>query len=358
MSKTALPLFTATLAALDLPLSADVPEWVHLLPVAQGELRTFDGRGPYHVTDAQAVIAASMIADPRDGTGLLIDENHALELAAGKGLPSPARGKIVAMEVRADGIWGRVEWTPPGRVLLASQAYRGISPVIIHDAKGNVLRIKNAALVNYPNLRDLVALNQETPMTLMEQLIAKLGLKADATEADILAAVDAPDAPAGAAAQASLTEIASIVGLPGAEGAAIVAAVKAKATATAQPAEVTALQTELAQTATELKTVKEGLLRDRATAFVDGAIRAGHVGVKPSRDRFITMHMQDQSGAEAIIGAMPVLAPSGTSLLPPKATDGTVALNAEELGIARALGKSPTEFATLMAADRKSKESN
>ena len=355
MSKTALPLFTATLAALDLPLSADVPEWVHLLPVAQGELRTFDGRGPYHVTDAQAVIAASMIADPRDGTGLLIDENHALELAAGKGLPSPARGKIVAMEVRADGIWGRVEWTPPGRVLLASQAYRGISPVIIHDAKGNVLRIKNAALVNYPNLRDLVALNQETPMTLMEQLIAKLGLKAEATEAEILAAVDAPDAPA---AQAQMSEIATIVGLPGAGGAAIVAAVKARATATAQPAEVTALQTELAQTATELKTVKEGLLRDRATALVEGAIRAGHVGVKPSRDRFIAMHMQDQSGAEAIIGAMPVLAPSGTSLLPPKATDGTVALNAEELGIAKALGKSPTEFAALMAADRKSKESN
>jgi phage I-like protein len=343
--------FTAMLAALDLPQAADVPGWVHLLPVLQGNLPTFDGRGPYRMTDPQAVIAASFAADPRNEHGLVIDENHALELGAPKGMPSPSRGRIVAMEARADGIWGRVEWNAAGRALLADQSYRGISPVIIHDATGRVLRIKNAALTNYANLRDLTALNQETPMTLMEQLIAKLGLPATATEADILAAVDAPDAAACAeAAQAQMAEIATIIGLPGGEGTAVVAAVKARTTAL--PAEVTALQAELAQVTTDLKAMK----RDRSVAFVEDAIKAGRVGVKPSRDRFITMHMSDPAGTEAIIAGLPTLAASHTTDLPPRTPEDATSLNAEELAVAKVLGRTPTEFAAMMAADRKAKE--
>lgn len=351
MSKRALPLFTATMAALDLPLSGGVPDWIHLLPTVAGEMKTFDGRGPYRVTDAQAVIAASFAADPRNEGGLIIDENHASELSAPKGGPSPSRGRIVAMEARADGIWGRVEWNAAGRALLADQSYRGISPVVIHDIAGNVKRIKNAALVNYPNLRDLTALNQETPMTLMEQLIAKLGLKPDATEADILAAIpDMTDAACAEAAQASLTEIATIIGLPGSEAAAIVAAVKAKTTAL--PAEVTALQAELAQVTTDLKAFKRG----QSVAFVDDAIKAGRVGVKPSRDRFIAMHMSDPAGTEAIIAGLPTLGTTHTNDLPPKTPEDATSLNAEELAVARVLGRSPTEFAAMMAADRKQKE--
>ncbi|MEI6100087.1 MAG: hypothetical protein WCS20_17730, partial [Alphaproteobacteria bacterium] len=79
MINPAPPLTTATMAALDLPQSGEVPDWVHLLPSASGELRTFDGRGPYRVVDPAAVIAASFAADPRDASGLLVDENHALE---------------------------------------------------------------------------------------------------------------------------------------------------------------------------------------------------------------------------------------------------------------------------------------
>jgi hypothetical protein len=48
--------------------------------------------------------------------------------------------------------------------LLAERAYRGISPVIRHDARGVIRGIKNAALVNYPNLRGQVALHQESSM--------------------------------------------------------------------------------------------------------------------------------------------------------------------------------------------------
>jgi hypothetical protein len=216
--------------------------------------------------------------------------------------------------------------------------------------EGVVVRIKNAALVNYPNLRELTALNQESAMTFMEQLAAKLGLPATATEAEILAACNGGTP----AAQAALTEIGTIVGLPGGDGPAIVGAVRARGTAL--PSEVTALQAELAQTATQLATLRDGVARDRATAFVDGAIRTGHVGVKPSRDRFIAMHMSDAAGTEDLIGKMPVMGPSGTSVLPPREADGTVSLNAEELQAAKALSRDPKELAALMAADRKAKE--
>jgi hypothetical protein len=103
------PSMTAAMAMMDLPQADEVPEWVHLLPAARGEVRTFDGRGPYHIADAAAILAASFQSDARDASGLLIDENHALETAAATGGPSPSRGKIVAMEARADGIRGKVE---------------------------------------------------------------------------------------------------------------------------------------------------------------------------------------------------------------------------------------------------------
>ena len=43
------PLTLAMAAAMDLPDEAAAPDWVHLLPAAQGSIRTFDGRGPYSV---------------------------------------------------------------------------------------------------------------------------------------------------------------------------------------------------------------------------------------------------------------------------------------------------------------------
>jgi transposase-like protein len=90
---------------------------------------------------------------------LPVDENHATDLAAPKGEPSPARGWIVEMQQRLDGIWGRVEWTNAGRSMLAERVYRFISPAFAQDTKGTVLRIVRAALTNIPNLPQLVSLN-------------------------------------------------------------------------------------------------------------------------------------------------------------------------------------------------------
>lgn len=192
MSKTAS--FIALLSSQALPaLQAEetVPEWVHLLPV--GVAHTVDDRGPYLVGDLQAIADASF----KIGDRLPIDQDHSTDLAAPNGQPAPARGWIVDMQAREDGLWGKVEWTETGAALLADRAYRSLSPVILHDAQKNVRAVARASLVNRPNLSGLVALNSqnsnetETQMSLMEQLTKMLGLEATATEEEVIAALQA-----------------------------------------------------------------------------------------------------------------------------------------------------------------------
>lgn len=139
--------------------SADAHEWVHLVPA--GTFSGSDGRGPFRLADAPAVIAASLA-----GGKIPFDENHSTDLAAPRGAPSPARGWIVAMQSRPDGIWGRVEWTGEGRALLGQRAYRGVSPVFESDKSGTVLRVLRAALTNVPNLPQLATMHSRGNVTL------------------------------------------------------------------------------------------------------------------------------------------------------------------------------------------------
>lgn len=144
----------ALCAAIDIDRTeAAAPEWVHLLPA--GEARTHDGRGPYRVRDVPALLATSLPA----GGKLALDENHSTDLAAPKGLPAPARGWIVELQGRTDGIWGRVEWTDEGRAL--ARSYRGISPVIVHTTKGDITAILRASLTNTPNIDRLRSMHSE-----------------------------------------------------------------------------------------------------------------------------------------------------------------------------------------------------
>ena len=83
-------------------LGEGVPDWVHLLPAGRSE--TVDGRGPFtfDAKDAAAVIAASRKSSP-DGK-LVIDINHATDLAAKRGEGAPAQGWIEELQTRADGL--------------------------------------------------------------------------------------------------------------------------------------------------------------------------------------------------------------------------------------------------------------
>ncbi|MFZ5774033.1 MAG: phage protease [Thermodesulfobacteriota bacterium] len=178
------------LAALNFewPASAEVPDWVQLLPagpVVQGR----DGRA-WNLPDSQAVVEAFRAG----GVDLPLDVEHATELKAPSGEPAPAMGWIKELEVRNGEVWGRVEWTGEGGIEVGERRYRYLSPVFLYDKQTmQILRLKSAALTNQPNLA-LQALNREgyqpnEEEQSMKKIYAALGLTETATEAEALNAI-------------------------------------------------------------------------------------------------------------------------------------------------------------------------
>jgi phage I-like protein len=309
------------------------PEWLHIVPA--GRFSGADGRGPYLLADAAALITASMQAGK-----LPLDENHSTDLAAPKGEPSPARGWLVEMQSRADGIWARVEWTEEGRALVAGHAYRGVSPVFTTDGKGTLTRILRAALTNNPNLADLATLhNPENTMDL-PRLRGLLGLPDTADEAAVSAAIAARTEAATAHASL-LADLAGQFGVA-AEAAPVLAAVAAQRQAAIPPATVIALQTQLA-------TLQASHARGIAVAAIDGAITAGKP-IAPLRDHYITRHMANAAQVEAELAALPSLHAGGIGGRP--ATGGSADEPTElESTVAKKMGLDPKALAK-QRADR------
>lgn len=346
MSKSTAQHATACMAALAFPEGAEVPEWVHLVPTVKGEVLTADGRGPYLVEDAEAIIAASFAEEAR----LQIDENHAQDLAAPLGLSSPARGWIAEMQVRADGIWGRVEWNAAGRALVADRAYRAMSPVILHDKAKRIVRILRASLVNRPNFRGLATLNQETEMFDVKKLAKALNLAEDATEEDIFAAVGRLTG-ADTAVQSAIAEIGSALGVEGGDAKAVLAAAKL---AKAGTGEVAALQSQVSALQGKLDAMVTAGARAKSEAFIDAALAEGRAGVRKSnREELIALHMESPATVEKLIGEMPKLDASRTAVVPPAPKDGEVALNAEQARAVKLMGIDPAAYQKTLAAERK-----
>lgn len=275
--------------------AAGVPEWIHILPA--GTFKGVDGRGPYVLRDAAGVIAASM----RDAHGkLAVDENHATDIGAKIGLPSPAQGWAVELQSRDDGIWARVEWNRRGREALADHAYRGVSPVFRHTADGTVTRIVRVSLTNDPNLAvNSLHHRQETRMDLAE-LARRLGLPDTATQADVDRALDA-----ARQANSLHSRIGALVGLGADVGAdALVTGVRARLEGeSAHAAQVTALQAQV----TALTTANAQ--RDAEVA-VEQAARDGHIISDVLRTELVALHTSNPDMARKIIAGLPKL-PAG-----------------------------------------------
>lgn len=318
------PLFNVLMAAL--PDGDGAPDWVHLLPATQGMVQTNDRRGPYRVRDAQALINASFA----ESTRLPIDQDHAIDLAAPKGLPAPARGWITQMQARDDGIWGHVEWTDEGRDLVTSRAYQGISPVITHDAGKSMHAVLRASLVNQPNLKGLTALNAQENTVDTDKIAQALGLQAGSDEDAILNAIHAQkqdSAPPAlqTALQAAQTE-----------------------RDTAQSA-VAALQEQVSELVTSLNARETAEKESRAAAFIDGAMAEKRAGLNAqTREFYLALHMQDPDKTEAAIAQMPILGETNMGETPPSATRST-ALNAAQIQISQALGYTSEEYSAQLA---------
>lgn len=322
-----------------LPAGAGAPEWVQLVPA--GSFSGVDGRGPYHLRNPQAVIATSL---HHFGARLPIDENHAIDLKAPKGEPSPARGWIVELQEREGSIWGRVEWTEEGGRLVADKAYRGISPCIYRNAAGDIVAVGRASLVNQPNIRQLATLHHQDPnMDLIAQLRAALGLGADASEADVLAAVTSNKTVIDTHS-ASIKAIATAAGLSDALAAdGIVAELQSRQSSGDQV--ITALRGTVAELQGQLTTLQNDGAKKDATRFIDEAIAAGRVGVVPLRDHYIEQHMKDPARVEKEIGALPIL--NSRQMRTPAAdpADPVAALSDDQLRVAELMGVKPEEFA-------------
>lgn len=313
------------------------PDYIHLVPA--GTFRGIDGRGPFRLLDAAAVIAASTLPAP-------IDETHATDLAAPNGAPAPARGWIVALEARADGIWGQVEWTDAGRALVADRAYRGISPAMdVVRKDGTVRRILRASLTNTPNLAQLTTLHAEgDTVDLLTRLRALLGLDNDADDAAVITALEQVMGDRTMQGQA-LGAVRAALNVGADAGAAVIlAAVQSQR---GQPAAAAALQAEVTTLQSQLAEVRTEAARARAAAVVDDAIRAGKP-VRAMRDHYIARHAQEPAAVESELAALPSLH-SGGMPAPGERPDAD-GLTSADRQVIQLMGLDPKDYATTLAA--------
>jgi phage I-like protein len=324
-----------------LPAGDAVPVWIHVCPA--GTFRGADGRGPYTLpADVGAVIRASMHAG---ALKLPIDENHAIDLAGPKGLPSPAVGWIVELAGREDGLHARVEWNGEGRRLLEAKAYLGISPAIVTEEKtGRVVAIARASLTNTPNL-PLAHLHHKDPlsMTLLEQLRKALGLAADAPEDAVVTAATTA-ASAQSLHAADLARIAAALGVSGGDA----RSGERLATVLQSRIQATGREGELAQTVVALQAQVDTLTaqnaRRDAEQVVDAAITAGKP-IRNMRDHYVARHMKDSAAVQKELdGMVSIHSASGQLRLMPPAGGGD-ALDEGERQVIALMGVDPKAFA-------------
>lgn len=176
------------LLALNMELpGGEIPEWVELLPA--GHIVTGrDGRA-WRNSNPQGVVDQFV----NRNVDLVIDWEHASEHRAPNGQDAPAAGWVKELVVRDGAVWGRVEWTERAIAQLQRKEYRYLSPVFLFTRDENqIARLSSAGLTNQPNL-ELTALNQQThqeELPVWKELLKKLGLSEDATEAQAIAALN------------------------------------------------------------------------------------------------------------------------------------------------------------------------
>lgn len=322
----------------DVEFDGSAPAWVQLLPL--GKVTPVDGRGPWRVTDPAGVVAASLDA----GRELPIDYEHQTQLSEQNGQPAPAAGWIKELQVRRDGIYGRVEWTEKAKAHIEAREYRFLSPVFIFDTETReVLRIQMAALTNTPALTMTALAKREEGMDeLLKQLRALLGLDKDANAEAVCSAVGdlAKTAKAATGTDTALATIAKALGCPdGATAEAVAtAATQSKAAADAnEPDPAKFVKVEDYNTlAAEVATLKQDGATRRATAAVDGAVQAGKL-LPAQREWAMAYAERDLEGFEAFVAKQPqIVKPGGGA--PQGDPPASVGGSDEDAAICRNLG--------------------
>lgn len=305
-------------ALIDVSVNPEPQQWVRLIPM--GVFKARDSRPPWVLNDlahAEAVVAASQAY--AGGTDSVVDYDHQSERALEqRDTSAPASGWFKQFQARADGVYGLIEWTDKAFAALKAKEYRYISPVFTHvrhgadGAPARVVRLMRAGLTNNPALTDLAAVAATAPkptkepgMTLLERLLAAIGLPSATTEDQALAACATL-----VTAAAGVRKIATTAGL--AETAEVEAICTAIAASAAEPdaskfvpiAMFKDLQSQVAG-------IQGATAEERAVASVDAAIAAGKI-TPAHKDYWVKNAKADPAGfAEYVASAATIVTPGG-----------------------------------------------
>lgn len=248
------------------------PEWIQLTP--RGEVTARDGR--HVVFDPERLVEAFKAG----GVDLPVDFEHETEFTSTLGA-RPARGWIVELQARAEGLFGRIDWLADAVQALAARSYRYISPVLYTDADRKTARmLKAAALVAAPALSGLPALAsaQSGDTDMLKDVLVALGLPETATGTDAVSAITL------------LKAGDPTLFVPKAQHDETVAALSA------------------AQA--RLDGIEQASATARRTALVDDAIKAGKLA-PAARDQYLALAATAFDQTKAAIDAMPVLLSAG-----------------------------------------------
>lgn len=336
MDKTLFATFSATAAA----QTGGEAIWLQLLPA--GRFASRDGRGPF-VTGSRDEMEAIVAASRRyaGNTDIMVDYDHQSVFGAkdGTGGRAPAAGWIKELQVRDDGIYGRVEWTEAAAAAIRAGEYRYISPFFRHAKKsGRVMLIVNAGLTNTPAL-DLAEIAASIDLTFsteedntMDKIIAALGLAKGSGEDACLSAINSLLAhttamheaagakkdtkPAdvvtlvasGAAAMSTLASLKKDAGVADdADAAAIMSALSGKAGAggTVDPTKYVSMDA-YKQLSADFAALRAEISGDKAEDAVEAAMSAGKI-TPAQKDWALGYAKSDPDGFEAFATAQPVI---------------------------------------------------
>jgi phage I-like protein len=185
--------------------------WIHIAPLGLHPHK--DGTQKVEESDVELMINAFRSAGARP---ILVDYDHTSHDET-KG--TEAGGWIEDLQLRNDGIWGKVRWSADGEEKVKNGTYRYTSPVwgVTRDADGFLrpISLKDVALTNQPNLKGLQPISNRASgdnsngtetknKTSMKGIAKALGLDSESTEEQIIQVANRLMAD-NAAAKAKLT---------------------------------------------------------------------------------------------------------------------------------------------------------
>lgn len=310
---------------------------------------------------AQRVIAATAA----DVQPPVIDYEHQTLHKEKNGQPAPAAGWMHGLRwIEGRGLFAEAELTARARDQVAAGEYRYFSPVFeYHPVTGEVQRILMGALTNHPAIHGMDAVNllaaatarfttppqsPETTVTLLEKLLAAIGLPADTPEDAAVAACTAIKAQADAARNALQLDASAT---PESVTAACTSLRTAAAAKTPDPAQfvpvavVQEMQTNIAAlTAKQLQRDIDDLVQP---ALQDGRLL-------PAQEPWARDLGQTNLAALTayLQTAQPIAALTATQTRgqpPASAAPAAHGLTADEVAVAAACGLTPEQFAAAKA---------